>query len=843
MKAMPHTLLARTALLCTSAIAMAAPAYAQAAADAAPPPVNAATTADAPAKQAGGLTDIIVTARKRAENLQNIPIADTVVSQKQLQTYQITSVEKVAALAPQLIVSRNGSGNGAAIGLRGISVNATSISLEQSVATVIDGVYYSGGRSLNVGLFDLSQVELLKGPQSLFYGKNTTAGAISVTTADPTSHYSVMGRMGYEFNAKNPYMEGYVSGPITDTLSVRLAARYSDQFGALIKNISQPGTVYTHDIATGASTAHQRGTVDGDVPGEKNFTARLGIKWQPIDGLTLLLKNTYDNYHSSGPNSSAVIGYCSAKGFVQTDPTAPCGHQFVQVQNALPEDIAANIPVDNRHGGKPYLDYYEYNSTLNMTYETDKVTFSLTPAYTKSTTYWFGDFDFTDNYMNRAPALGTGGNNTGTYERQTAFSVEARAQTHLGGPINFMVGGYYQHFTQLFQQYNIYPGGQENTAAPSDLLRYLTIYKIGHLSGDTYSGFGQALWNITPTLNFTAGVRYSHELKDSYLSQPYVIPISQGSFAQTTLSQPHQGFNNTSPEATLTWKPKRNITLYGSYRTGYKSGGFSISGSISPLSTAADATFKPEKVSGFEGGIKSTLLDNQLRLNFDGFWYTYKGLQVDYFDPTTIRYLTTNAGKARTRGLELETVFAPHSLPGLQLNASGAFTDAKYTSFARAPCLGGETPAEGCNLALNAAGTAYTLQSLTGQHTPQAPKWTATFGGDYSQPIGNDLKIGLSTNVRYSSRYKTYAFAPDSAARFFQKQYATVDASLSLARQDDRWEVQLIGKNLTNHFIVTSAFDLTYTGSGTGTAAGVHSDGRTSIYDPRTVALQLTVKY
>lgn len=236
-----------------------------------------------------------------------------------------------------------------------------------------------------------------------------------------------------------------------------------------------------------------------------------------------------------------------------------------------------------------------------------------------------------------------------------------------------------------------------------------------------------------------------------------MIPSSLASFAQTTLAQPDQVFNNTSPEATLTWKPSGNVTLYGSYRTGYKSGGFSISGSISPLSTAADATFAPEKVSGFEGGIKSTLFDNQLRLNFDGFWYIYKGLQVDYFDPTTIRYLTTNAGKARTRGLELETEFAPRSAPGLTLRASAALTDAIYSSFSRAPCLGGERPSEGCNLTPNAAG-AFTLQNLDGQRTPQAPRWVATLGGDYVKPIGDNLKIGFSPNIRYSSRYKLYAF-------------------------------------------------------------------------------------
>ena len=496
----------------------------------------------------------------------------------------------------------------------------------------------------------------------------------------------------------------------------------------------------------------------------------------------------------------------------------------------------------DRHGGKPFLDFYGNNTTLTFAYETDKVNLFLTPAFTKTRTYWTGDFDMTNLYLNRASTLGTGGNAPGTREQQDAFSVEFRAQTSLGGPVNFMVGGYYQHMTLGFEQYNIFPGGAENSAAPVAFARYLTLYKLGHMKGDTYSGFGQILWDITPNLNLTGGVRYSQEKKNSSLNIPYVISTSLASFAAKTLSQPNQTFTNTSPEATLTWKPSSNITVYGSYRTGYKSGGFSISGTISPLSTSTDATYQPETVSGFEGGIKSTLFDNQLRVNFDGYWYNYKGLQVDYFDPTTIRYLTTNAAKARSRGLELETEFAPRSAPGLTLRGSAAYTDAVYTQFPFAPCLGGERPNEGCNLAPNAAG-AFTLQSLTGQRTPQAPKWTASLGTDYSTPVGNNLKIGLSANLRYSSRYKTYAFAPDNASRFFQKDFAAIDASFSIARSDDRWELALIGKNLTNHFIMTSAIDNTYTGSGAGTVGGIHSDVRASVSDPRTVSLRFTAKY
>lgn len=821
--------LVRHILMSSAAMTLAAPAFAQEA------PQNEVPHAT------GGLTDIIVTARKREENAQNIPVAATVVSAAQLDTHAINSVEKLVTMAPQLIVSRNGSGNGAAIGLRGISVNATSISLEQSVAIVIDSVYFSGGRALNMGMFDLARVEVLKGPQSLFYGKNTTAGAISFTTASPTKSFEAMARVGYEFKAQNPYVEGYVSGPIADTLSLRLAARYSKQFGALIRNVSQAGTIISRDFATGIYTPHTRGEPNGDTPGEENLSLRFSAAYDNDDGLTSVLKVSYNDYSSNTPNSAAVIGYCR-NGLVQSDPTAPCGHHFIQVQNSVPADIAATTKFIGRHGGDPYLDYKAISVINNLTYDTDDVTISLVPAYTRALTYWLGDFDFTDNYLPTTTATrGSGGNTTGTRELNSAFSIEGRAQTSFKSGLNFMVGGYFQDSKQTFTQENIYPGTQENSAVTDPRLRYLTLFRDGVTNGRTLAAFGQILWDITPTLNVTGGVRYTHETKDSDQNQMYVNPAVLGSFAVRHFVV-DQTFNNTSPEATITWKPTRQVTVYGSYKTGYKSGGFSISGSISPSSTQADAAFGPEKVKGWEGGVKSTLFDNQLRLNADVFYYKYRGIQADFFNPLTIQYLTLNAGSARTKGAEVEAEFAPRAMPGLILRGSAAYTDAIYTSFDLAPCVGGQTPAAGCNLAPNAAGT-FTRQSLTGQRMPQAPKFTATFGADYDIPIGNEMKIGLSLQGRYSSRYKTYAFAPDNADRFFQKAYAAFDASIRLAQKGDKWEVAVIGKNLTNKFIVSSAFDLTYTGSGAGTAAGVPSDGRTSVYDPRTVAVQATMRF
>ncbi|WP_188062317.1 TonB-dependent receptor domain-containing protein [Sphingobium sp. KCTC 72723] len=270
------------------------------------------------------------------------------------------------------------------------------------------------------------------------------------------------------------------------------------------------------------------------------------------------------------------------------------------------------------------------------------------------------------------------------------------------------------------------------------------------------------------------------------------------------------------------------MTLYGSYRTGYKSGGYSISGLITRNTTASDPAFAPEKVKGFEAGVKATLMDNQLRINADVFSYKYRNLQVDYLDPTLIQFFTLNAAALRTRGGEMQVEFAPRAVSELRLRGSIGYIDAKYTSFPFAPCLSTQTVAQGCVFGPAPSGSRFS-QDLSGERPPQAPKWTASLSADYTVPLANDYEIALSMNTRYSSSYSTNPFVNSYlAAAFNQKKFATIDASFRLNAPEQRWSISLVGKNLTNHFIATTASNVPFT------AGSV----RSSVLDPRTVAVQ-----
>ncbi|QUD90396.1 TonB-dependent receptor [Phenylobacterium montanum] len=806
------------------------------------PQVRAAAAADAAAAP-NSLEEVIVTARKKDENIQNVPVAVTALPAKVLDRYALTSVEKIAATTPELKVVRGNSGSGADISLRGVGTSFTSVGLEQSVAVDVDGVYYGQGRVINEALFDMKQVEVLKGPQALFFGKNATAGVISFTTADPTPTLTGMLRASYEFTANQPTIEGYLSGPITDRLSVRLAIQYSDMLGGYVKNLAPATTYTTLDVSNGfAASVHNVPAPTRDAPQEKDLVGRFTAKYRVSDALTDTVKATLDQYRVVDATWNSLTFFCPL-GARQTDPGEPCGKNYNVYQNPLPPEIARTNSIAGRHGGQLYQDYDSEAVSNDLKYEGSKLSLDWVTGFHHFINYFLGDYDLTGAV--NAPA-GTWGIEKSEYQ---AFSTELRGQTKFAGPVNLMGGFLYQSTQLNFNQFVIFPGGLSDLSLHTND-EYATVEKRSRTNGQTWSGFGQVIWDIAHDWNFTAGARYTHETKDSYFIQPYVVAPYQGVFRQYDPTNPasfigaNQSFDNTAPEAALTWKPRSNLTLYAAYKTGYKSGGFSGSALNSAIAntTEKELAFKPETVKGFEGGVKSTLLNGALRLNADAYDYTYDNFQVDFFDSVHIDYVTKNVGKLETRGFEVQADWAPEQVQGLLINGALAYNNAFYKSFPDAPCYGGETIAEGCSLEANTHSSSFgqLVQNLTGVTAGQAPMWTGTLGVNYERDLPGNLKFGVSGNAQFSSSYHLSQFG---YAFDHQAAYATFDASLRLGDQKGRWEVALIGKNLTDQFILTSGLDVPSTGSGTGTANGVHSDLGGTPMLPRTIALQFTTRF
>jgi len=802
---------------------------------------------------------VVVTARKREENVQNIPIAVSTVSGAQIAKFNLTSVEQISQATPQLIISRGSSGSAADITMRGIGSSFENIGIEQSVSVNVDGVYYGQGRAINEGLFDVSNVQVLKGPQALFYGKNATAGALAVQTNDPTDQLEAFITAGYEFTAEEPYVEAVASGPVTDDFGLRLAVRFSNQFSGYLKQTAPAGIYTTIDAATFAVNHYPTANPPDYLGGDQNTLARLTGKWNPISDLTVTLKGTFDRLLSNDNSTNVVNTYCPL-GYAQSDPYhMPCTRSFAEPQPALPLAIA-QIPgsIAGKEGGQDFEHYQSGTLYANLTYSTAKYTLTSTTAYQHLINDWAGNQNFT-----AAPLVFAD-----EHYVWNQFSTEERVNTTFDFPVNFSGGLYYQTTDLRFLQ-DVYFAESQNTAAPRPLDEFVSYNKNSGTVGHTYAAFGQVVWDILPNLEFTGGARYTQELKSSYFYQPYVNPFLTGLFIQYDPSNPatsvtaDQHFHNLSPEATLTWKPEENLTLYAAWKEGYKSGGFSDSAILSTLTQPSDLQFKPEKAKGVEAGIKSIWLDNQLRLNVDAFDYLYSDLQVDFFNTPTFNYITLNAASARTEGFEYQAEYAPESIQGLILRLDGAYDDAHYGQF-DAPCYpAGLTYEQGCNL-LRVIGSkgSYTFSpncgtatnlcdfmNVTGGPTSLAPKWTTVLGEDYDTPVGNGLKLGIASDVRLSSGYTANPFPSGVAEKIdHQSAYGMLDAVLSLSSENGFWEVSLIGRNLTNTFVATNTQGLPLSGGTTGCKVSICgpqlvSDQGAVVDDPRTVALQLTVHY
>ncbi len=796
-------------------------------------PAPAAASAVPQASGGGGVQDIVVTARRRSESAQNVPVSVTVISGEEIARRDLTSLERIAAATPQLVIGRNVSGSGAQLTLRGVGSNSLSIGTEQSVAVIVDGVYYGQGRTINEGFFDLASMEILKGPQSLFFGKNATAGVISITTANPTKELTAQVRAGYEFNAKKKYAEGFISGPLTDTLGFRLAVRGSSDAGSLFTN--QAGTIVynTRDTPTAATVATNTphyAPPSRSGPREQDILVRGTLRWEATDRLTATLKANYGYNKTYGGAWNYNVAACDG-GFSSTTPGVACTPGFQNRINDIPSDIAAQTALVRDYN---FNEYRSWGTTANIDYDLDNLSITSVTNYNWNKNHWTADIDYQSS-----PTLNIWG---GEVSRWHAFSEELRVLSKFDGPLNFLLGGYYQTTNRGFEQV-VLNANAENSAAPAGY-RYVQYAKESSTKGKTLSAYGQMIWKVVPTVEATAGVRYIHETKDSNFFQPYANPRFAGiNYDVTRTLVANQTFDNWSPEATISWRPTSNVTIYGGYKTAYKSGGFSNSSILTPTTAADFFTFDPEKGAGFEGGIKTMLFDRQLRLNVGLYTYKYTNLQVTYLDSAALSYNSVNAGSVRTQGVEVEFEYAPRALDGFSLTGSVNYNKARYGAGSIAPCYGGQSLSNGCfpNLLVAAqTGRAGTPgQDLNGVPTSAAPLWTATLGAKYDRSVSEGLTAGFGVDSRYSS---SYFASPFGSPLSLQKAYVNLDAQIHIRTADEQWELALLGKNLTNRFVLTGVTDAAGTGSGTGTNINRIADQAGFGSMPRTVALQLTWK-
>jgi iron complex outermembrane receptor protein len=417
---------------------------------------------------------------------------------------------------------------------------------------------------------------------------------------------------------------------------------------------------------------------------------------------------------------------------------------------------------------------------------------------------------------------------TATKQRQRQFTQEVRLVSSFDSPINFIVGGFYQNANLAMSIPATLPAALSPTSAP-----LLIANDDYFLKTRAYSVFGQVIWKFAEQWELAGGARYSHEKKSERVFS--VLANTDYRFVD-----PERTFNNLSPEVTLSYRPSRNLTLFGAYRQGFTSGGFNQTPLAYSLAVVNDNSFKQSTVRGGEIGAKGTVANRQISFDITAYNYDYRNLQLQVLDATTLSLTLRNAGSARTRGVEFSTTVRPDQIRGLSLRASIAYNDARYTSFVDAQCYAGQTISQGCSGNVNSGTGVATTQNLSGTRLERAPAWSINPGISYEHTLGDNLKITFSGDAYYTGEYFSETTHDPRAIQHEAWRY---NASIGLSGRNDGWEIALIGKNLTNILRAEQSAGAPFTGFGTGTnGPSLGSDLIGVAGQPRTIVLQLTLR-
>lgn len=727
-------------------------------------------------QSSSGTEEIIVTARKREESILKVPVVLSVISQESLEKFQVGDMYAIAAHAPGLQIGDNVGANGSQVSLRGVGTAANNPTIDQSVALNLDGLQLSHGLAYSSGMFDVSQVEVLKGPQALFFGKNSPGGVISFRSADPSDVFESSVRAGYEFEAEEKLGELVVSGPVSDSLKLRLAAQFSDSQG-FFRNDS----VVIPD--TGALS-----------PAYRNFSPREErmvrgtVLWNPSEAYDARLKLNYASTRVDGNGGALQLANCP-DGTGQVIPNAPIA--FIQGDDCKLDrrirmawmDPAWFPGIEN--AGIPFLDSEQMFGTLeqNVYLPGNLTVTSVTGGY---------DMDM-ESLIN---GTGTGasvafGLQSDYTNRQ--FTQELRLASDFAGPVNFMLGGFYQD--GKLSNHPLLPG---NTRLGLPVVMQSSKHLVDVRS---LSVFGQVLWKLMPELELGAGGRWTDEEREH---TQYNLNAAQGPLGRSQLLDPKLKADNFSPEVSLTYTPTDDWTVFGSYKKGFKSGSFNTGTFIGPTT---QASFQDEQVSGGEVGIKSRLLDHRLSLNVATYFYQYEDLQVGANEVTSTGVVvsrTLNAASADIYGVDVDLTYDIPRVEGLSLAAAANWNHARYADFPNAPCGNGQTIAQGCNQILNPLTGRFTSQDLGGKALVRAPDWSASFDLNYERPIAAGMTLSLGSSTLYSSKYFNNLVA---RAAWVQDSYIKTSANITLRGPKDGWEVALIGSNLGNKIIAGNCYN------------------------------------
>jgi iron complex outermembrane receptor protein len=824
--------------------------------------------------------DIIVTAQKREQNLQDVPIVVTTLSQETLENAGVHDIKDLQILTPGMTVTSTSSEASTTVRIRGVGTVGDNPGLESSVGVVIDGVYRSRN-SVGFGdLGELARIEVLKGPQGTLFGKNTSAGVINIITEAPSFTPGFNGELTFG-NYGQMGAAGSVTGPITDTLAMRLyaARRVRDGFNDV--NTGDGPRILTDD-------ANQDfGTVRGQ------------LLWLPNDNTSLRLIADYskrDEYCCAGvqlrtgPTYPFVDGLSTGTG--QTPPASGYGPlpfsrtafanrdtgQEVEDKGVSLEvniDMANGVTLTSVSSARDWssslgqdVDYtgadiaYRVNDgeygyrVKNLTQEfrlagaTDRVDWLVGLFATKEdidrNDSWYFGADYTPflSFLLSAGLAGGGApfpispSTIGCYTRvaQTAGGLGACLGTggaSSGGGIGFTVGqGYRDTYQQGSTSYAIFTNNSWHVTDAFDItlgLRYTMDDKS--LDGLQHNINGNSN-TCNATLANAGAIGTVLGAGASTIIGTICLPWANSAFENRTVTESHND-GELSGTIKASYRLNESIMVYGSYARGYKSFGYNLDRVQSGITPAASLLFPSEIVDSYEAGIKTTLFNRTVLLNATYFDQTFTDFQLNTFLGTA--FVVESIPELTSRGVDADFLwFTP--VEGLSFQGGVTYTDAKYGNFTAAD--------------LTSPGNFPQLSLLPGARASFAPEWSATGSVNYDRSIGNGLRLGMSLAAKYSTDYNT---GSDLLPYKQQDALTLLNGRITLGTDDDRWTFEVWAQNLTNEQYVQVAYNAPLQGSAfqktvqpNGTYYNPALDSQT--YDaflgqPRTYGATLRFKY
>ena len=704
--------------------------------------------------------DIVVTAQKRSQTLQDVPLSVTALSGAQLVDRGITNVQDLAKVTPGLSFVESGRGV-PVFSLRGVGFFDQSAGSRPTVSVYLDEAPIPFSIEAKGAAFDLERVEVLKGPQGTLFGQNATGGAINYVAAKPTStpQGGVTASLGRFMTTD---VTAFVSGPVTSTLNARLALRTA-QSGDWQKS-------YTRD----------------DTLGRQNFVqGRLLLDWRPVDRLKVAIN--VNGFHDGSD--------LQAGQFVGVRRVSTAIPQLVAYRPAPADDRAADWDANTDY--RSNNDFIQTVGRLDFE-AADNLTLTFLSTYSDEKIRQFSDGDGTaiTNYNSRVNA------------HLTSISEELRATGQIG-KLQYIVGANYagdktHEFDDVIYPYSTQAGGIAGSPTPLDQIGELLNQRF-----DTSSAFGDVTYQPIDLIRLHGGVRYTSAILN--YNGCTVATNSNGATAFGVLNNRTRAGLGLAPlpaynigdcvsldlagnsalavgrlaETNVSWrggidiKPAKDILFYGNVSRGYKQGS---APTPAATSTVQFTPVKQESLLAYEVGAKATLFHRLVQLSVAGFYYDYTDKQLlgrNVFTPNVFGALSAlvNVPKSRIQGAEFQISLFP--MRGLTLTGSGTYLDSKVVgNFLNYDIVG-------------------TQRNFNGSAFPYTPKWQLVFDGDYRFRLSDRLNATVGTNVSYRSS-TTASFGGDP--RLGIDAYTLVDLRAGIESADKSWKVGVYGRNVTNQY-------------------------------------------